>query len=476
MKFSSGMMYALVISTSRRAERIRARKASGHVIARCGGARRRIGVHDAPADRQRLGAARQSRSPSCAHRRRAPSCGMAAAAGGSSTIAGVSASGWPRRTAGCGRPIRCSSSGRRRRWPAAPPGHAEHVEVVKVELAVQPHVLVADVAAADDRHAVVDDHLLVVHAPVQALEVGCAFVARPNQPRSFQALNTRTSMFGCRSTRASIASRSSGLVMRISIVFRSSNRMRTFTPRSGRGNDPRSSSWPVASPEPNVVLNVERMAGVVDRTSRHFSASEFGPAAETRGFSAVLRPDSFLDRGKGAVGARRRCVGRRRRLLLRRRAGATARPSAKSSQAARSQCRGGVSSADVLGAMKHDLRTGDLVGRSFRSVAEERSRIPQRAAGILPPMSRQVHSGGRIDQGDADGGQPDLASAETDRCSTGRAGATGPWRPRRGRSRNVAGPMSTGSLPPGRPARVQRRVQWAESAETRPPFLRPSAC
>ena len=55
-------------------------------------------------------------------------------------------------------------------------------------------------------------------------------------------------MFGWRSMRASIASRSSGLVMLRSIVFRSSNRMRTFTPRSAAAMMRAISSWPVASP------------------------------------------------------------------------------------------------------------------------------------------------------------------------------------------------------------------------------------
>ena len=47
----------------------------------------------------------------------------------------------------------------------------QHIKVVKVERRVQAHVFVADVAPAQHGHPVVHNHLLVVHATVQALKL-----------------------------------------------------------------------------------------------------------------------------------------------------------------------------------------------------------------------------------------------------------------------------------------------------------------
>ena len=54
------------------------------------------------------------------------------------------------------------------------PGHradAKHVKVMEIEFGIEAEIFVTEIAPADDRDPVVDHHLLVVHAPVQALEV-----------------------------------------------------------------------------------------------------------------------------------------------------------------------------------------------------------------------------------------------------------------------------------------------------------------
>jgi len=74
----------------------------------------------------------------------------------------------------CGAPSHCSSSGRRRRWPGAPRRPRPSTSRSwKLNSGFRPCTR-CDIAATDDRRAVVGDHLLVVHAPVEAGEVGRA--------------------------------------------------------------------------------------------------------------------------------------------------------------------------------------------------------------------------------------------------------------------------------------------------------------
>ena len=58
----------------------------------------------------------------------------------------------------------------------------KHVQVDELEALVGREILVADVAAADDRRRAVDGQRLVVHPPVQAREVG--HVAERRAPRA----------------------------------------------------------------------------------------------------------------------------------------------------------------------------------------------------------------------------------------------------------------------------------------------------
>lgn len=52
---------------------------------------------------------------------------------------------------------------------------------MKIEVLVEPEILVADVASTDDRGAVVQDQHLVVHALVESLHVGRRFTGTARQ-------------------------------------------------------------------------------------------------------------------------------------------------------------------------------------------------------------------------------------------------------------------------------------------------------
>ena len=210
---------------------------------------------------------------------------------------------------------------------------AQHVEVVEVELGFQAHVLVADIAPAQERRAVVGNHLLVVHAPVQAFELGCAFGHAPHPVTLLPGIEDANLdiRMAVDARQQGIAQLGTGHVVQhgVEVVEQHAD----LDASVGRGNHARHQQLARGIAKPDVVLEIQRVGGAVDQ--HQAPLQPIGIALDqpkARCVGAMRRADGLLH-GCEAAGALRRHGVFRWRLRPEGRCGTPASASTSASEA-----------------------------------------------------------------------------------------------------------------------------------------------